>query len=394
MQYIPGWWDSIRGSATGFTNDLLRTINPGAFAQNDFNEMVKKNPMILSQIGGMEPDAKAAFAQAFRFKDGNNPIQGIGPNVAMRGALQNEGMVNQGMAADPEGVLARATGARTSEDKQVDALKPDIAQNQVAQGAQNLEAGAQNMQLTRQNLAAGSFKLEDLERTSGQISAAFDEFPDLAQFDIGKLARQAVRGELNPQLMTRIANDQGAAPLFELAKDVEIAKLTSGLIENRMRLTAGTRDANLTIQTLDKATDNNKATISELRMLERQALEKDRSLVRYLQNPEGYQGTPPNPESVQNVLGIRERLQFEMSRRDRLDAAMDKALGMETPLGKKNQDGIIRAIQEGKGTLEEFLNDPNFSDTDKQLVSARLKRIQEESSVNFAPSGINPFQRD
>ncbi len=85
MQYLPGWWDQLGGSVTGFVDQAQKAISPNHYAQKNLQQLIQQDPTILMKIAEMSPEQRNLAAQGMGFRN-QNPFEKIpeGPQLSDR----------------------------------------------------------------------------------------------------------------------------------------------------------------------------------------------------------------------------------------------------------------------------------------------------------------------
>jgi hypothetical protein len=224
MDYLPGWWDTIGQSATGFVDKLQRAVSPNHYAEEAFKKAAQQNPELITQIANMTPDQRQQAANAFGYK-GQNPFA----QMAVGNDLQKQidlRAAKTRVASRPGGqdVLdAVATGTPTAKtETQQDTLfglGVQKSQADLAKSAQDQKIGEITIQLN-------TGKLKDFNRAQADMDAAFESYPTTKGMNIGKMAIDAAEGRpVDPVAIRRLTADPGASQLFELAVKTHIAKI-------------------------------------------------------------------------------------------------------------------------------------------------------------------------
>jgi len=325
--FIPGFWDSIKNSATGFTHDLLRTVKPEVFGRYDMQQMMKQNPMMASQLAGMEEGQRDAFAQAFGLKNAAaSPIGNIGTTPQLRQANRTERLQNDAETADPTGVLTQF-GARTPEQQQVDATLPQRNDLAIQNAQLNIEQGKLGVEQGKQTIQLNAYRLKDAERASKQLEEQFTQYPTLKDIKINELAMDVVNNrEVDSVLMGRIMNDEGARPLFEQYVKSIRDTVTEGFIRGRIKMTEDRHD------------------ISQMRMLINQgASDANQQMGRAMQEIKSFQANEGkfafdlngklrsnvDPAIVERYKQLQEELNIAIQNNDTYGEARAKLAGVE-----------------------------------------------------------------
>lgn len=240
IPYLPGWWDEISKSATGFASQLPQILQPDAVANKRLQDMIQQNPMLLTQIENMTPEARMAMEQTLGFKN-KSPLQNLPVGAQLKQQMEEAKYV-EGLTPQQQQIrLSRKVGTLTPEE---------IARQQTKQ--------QQEDQKFQQDLANGTLQnkvltgqVKEIERIGAQVDSAIAKYPTLQGIDLKKIVGTAVRGgtPIDPQLMTAIQSDPGAKQLFEIAYSSELAKFKNEL-DTRLAKTKSAQDETLLIRTL------------------------------------------------------------------------------------------------------------------------------------------------
>jgi hypothetical protein len=329
MLYIPGFWDSIKGSATGFTNDLLRTVKHEVFGRHDMQQMLKQNSMLAGQLANMEEGQRDAFAQAFGLKNAAaSPIGNIGTTAQLRGAQRTERLQGDAEAADPAGVLTQF-GARTPEDLAIRQEQVKQAPLQTKGLEQNLEQGALSIEQGKQTIELNKYRIKDAARISTQIEQAFQNYPTLQGLNIPEIAQAVVSGrQVDPDLMARITNDPGAAPLFEQYVRTLRDQVTEGFIRGRIKLSEDRNESSQMRMLINQgAADANQQVgraLQEMKMWQSQLSNK---MMLDLKTGKPRADAPPDVVAEYNRL--KEELDIAYANNDTYGEARAKLAGVE-----------------------------------------------------------------
>lgn len=258
LPYIPGWWDEISKSATSFASQLPQIIQPDSVAQKRLQEMIQQNPMLLSQIENMTPEARRSMEQTLGFKN-KNPLQSLPVGAQLKQQMADAKYIE---TLTPEQQDLRQAG-RVGTLSLAELQRRKTKESQEDQQFQiNLNNGTlQNQILTGQ--------AKDVERVGKQVASALAKYPTLQGIDINKIVKDTIRSgaPVDPQLITAIQSDPGAKQLFDIAYTVELSKFKNEL-DTRLAKTKSPQDEALLLRTLaeigNQLNDQEARTISEL----------------------------------------------------------------------------------------------------------------------------------
>jgi len=215
IPYIPGWWDTISQNAQRFASQLPQSIEPDKVASRRLQEMIQQNPMLLSQIENMTPEARIAMEQTLGFK-GQSPLQQLPVGAQLRQQMEEAKYIEGMTPEQKEFRLAARTGTRTA--KQLATEEQKIQQD--------LQSGTLQLQIL-------TGQVKDLNRVQSQIDQAAAKYPGLEGVNFGRIASTVIGGgQVDPTLMTRIQSDPGAKLLYDSAFSVQLTKLKSTLDAN------------------------------------------------------------------------------------------------------------------------------------------------------------------
>ncbi len=208
MQYMPGWWDTIKDDAMGFTNQLMRQVNPNHFAQKDFEQIAKQNPQVISQIANMSPEERAALEQSMGFRAGGSSFAKIPDGMERTQALKHQKRTDEAEAADPDAFRKRLFGTRTVEDRAKEGID-------IKKGQQSIVTGEQEQKINAQTIALNGLKLDDAEMDLKEQKRLRDLIPDIGEVDLGHLADAVVTGkQVDNNLLARINSDKNISKVF------------------------------------------------------------------------------------------------------------------------------------------------------------------------------------
>lgn len=212
LPYIPGWWDTISQNAQRFASQLPQSIEPNKVANRRLQEMIQQNPMLLSQIENMTPEARIAMEQTLGFK-GQSPLQQLPIGAQLRQQMEEAKYIEGMTPEQKEFRLATRTGTKT----------PKQLVNEEQKFQQDLQTGTLQLQVL-------GGQVKDMNRVQGQIDQAVAKYPGLEGVNLGQIASTVIGGgQVDPTLMTRIQSDPGAKVLYDSAYSVQLAKLKSQL---------------------------------------------------------------------------------------------------------------------------------------------------------------------
>jgi hypothetical protein len=282
LPYIPGWWDEISKSATSFASQLPQIIQPDSVAHKRLQEMIQQNPMLLSQIENMTPEARMGMEQTLGFKN-KSPLQSLPVGAQLKQQMAD----------------AKYLETLTPEQKDIrDAARvgtlslTEIERNKTkrSQEDQKFQIDLNNGTLQNQVLTG---QAKEVERIGKQVDSALAKYPTLQGIDINKIVKGAVRSgaPVDPQLITAIQSDPGAKQLFDIAYTSELTKFKNEL-DTRLAKSRSTQDETLLLRTLaeigNQLNDQEARTISELN-IELGNFEKEQSnyanLIANMNNP-------------------------------------------------------------------------------------------------------------
>lgn len=251
IPYLPGWWDEISRSATSFASQLPQFIQPDAVANKKLQELIQQNPMLLSQVENMTPEARMAMEQSLGFKK-KTPLQGLPVGAQLRGQMEEAEFIKSLTPEQREIRLASKTGTKT--------------QAQILREQQKFDQELQNGTLQNQVLTG---QVKDINRVQAQIDAAAEKYPNLQGMKLRDIAKQAVRGngQIDPQLMTAIQADPGAKQLFEIAYGAEL-NLFKNDLDKQLAKTKSPETQSLLLRTLaeigNQLNDQEMRTMAEM----------------------------------------------------------------------------------------------------------------------------------
>jgi hypothetical protein len=258
LPYIPGWWDEISKSATSFASQLPQIIQPDSVAHKRLQEMIQQNPMLLSQIENMTPEARMGMEQTLGFKN-KSPLQSLPVGAQLKQQMAD----------------AKYLETLTPEQKDIrDAARvgtlslTEIERNKTkrSQEDQKFQIDLNNGTLQNQVLTG---QAKEVERIGKQVDSALAKYPTLQGIDINKIVKGAVRSgaPVDPQLITAIQSDPGAKQLFDIAYTSELTKFKNEL-DTRLAKSRSTQDETLLLRTLaeigNQLNDQEAKTISEM----------------------------------------------------------------------------------------------------------------------------------
>jgi len=258
LPYIPGWWDEISKSATSFASQLPQIIQPDSVAQKRLQEMLQQNPMLLSQIENMTPEARRSMEQTLGFKN-KNPLQSLPVGAQLKQQMADAKYLE---TLTPEQQDVRqATRVGTLSLTEIERNKTKRSQED-----QKFQIDLNNGTLQNQVLTG---QAKEVERIGKQVESALAKYPTLQGIDINKIVKGAVRSgaPVDPQLITAIQSDPGAKQLFDIAYTSELTKFKNEL-DTRLAKSRSSQDETLLLRTLaeigNQLNDQEAKTISEM----------------------------------------------------------------------------------------------------------------------------------
>mgnify|MGYP000155864418 CR=1 FL=1 len=258
LPYIPGWWDEISKSATSFASQLPQIIQPDSVAQKRLQEMLQQNPMLLSQIENMTPEARRSMEQTLGFKN-KNPLQSLPVGAQLKQQMADAKYLE---TLTPEQQDVRqATRVGTLSLTELQRKKTEESQRD-----QKFQIDLNNGTLQNQVLTG---QAKEVERIGKQVESALAKYPTLQGIDINKIVKGAVRSgaPVDPQLITAIQSDPGAKQLFDIAYTSELTKFKNEL-DTRLAKSRSSQDETLLLRTLaeigNQLNDQEAKTISEM----------------------------------------------------------------------------------------------------------------------------------
>jgi len=282
LPYIPGWWDEISKSATSFASQLPQIIQPDSVAQKRLQEMIQQNPMLLSQIENMTPEARRSMEQTLGFKN-KNPLQSLPVGAQLKQQMADAKYLETLTPEQQDIRQAARVGTLSLPELQRKKTKE-------SQEDQKFQIDLNNGTLQNQVLTG---QAKEVERIGKQVESALAKYPTLQGIDINKIVKGAVRSgaPVDPQLITAIQSDPGAKQLFDIAYTSELTKFKNEL-DTRLAKSRSTQDEALLLRTLteigNQLNDQEARTISELN-IELGNFEKEQSnyanLIANLNNP-------------------------------------------------------------------------------------------------------------
>jgi hypothetical protein len=282
LPYIPGWWDEISKSATSFASQLPQIIQPDSVAQKRLQEMIQQNPMLLSQIENMTPEARMGMEQTLGFKN-KSPLQSLPVGAQLKQQMADAKYLETLTPEQQDIRQAARVGTLSLPELQRKKTKE-------SQEDQKFQMDLNNGTLQNQVLTG---QAKEVERIGNQVESALAKYPTLQGIDINKIVKGAVRSgaPVDPQLITAIQSDPGAKQLFDIAYTSELTKFKNEL-DTRLAKSRSTQDEALLLRTLaeigNQLNDQEARTISELN-IELGNFEKEQSnpanLIANLNNP-------------------------------------------------------------------------------------------------------------
>ena len=232
LPYIPGWWDEISKSATSFASQLPQIIQPDSVAQKRLQEMLQQNPMLLSQIENMTPEARTSMEQTLGFKN-KNPLQSLPVGAQLKQQMADAKYLETLTPEQQD--IRQATRLGTLSLPEIQRKKTKESQED-----QQFQLDLNNGTLQNQILTG---QAKDVERVGKQVASALAKYPTLQGVDINKIVKDAVRSgaPVDPQLITAIQSDPGSKQLFDIAYTTELAKFKNEL-DTRLAKTKSSTD--------------------------------------------------------------------------------------------------------------------------------------------------------
>lgn len=258
LPYIPGWWDEISKSATSFASQLPQIIQPDSVAQKRLQEMIQQNPMLLSQIENMTPEARMGMEQTLGFKN-KNPLQSLPVGAQLKQQMEDAKYLET--LTPEQRDIRQATRVGTLSLTEIERKKKEESQSD-----QKFQIDLQNGTLQNKVLTG---QADEVERIGKQVASSLAKHPTLQGVDMNKLVRDAIRNNtpIDPELITAIQSNVGAKQLFDIAYTVELAKFKNEL-DTRLAKTKSPQDEALLLRTLteigNQLNDQEARTIAEM----------------------------------------------------------------------------------------------------------------------------------
>jgi len=258
LPYIPGWWDEISKSATSFASQLPQIIQPDSVAQKRLQEMLQQNPMLLSQIENMTPEARTGMEQTLGFKN-KNPLQSLPVGAQLKQQMADAKYLETLTPEQQD--IRQAARVGTLSLTEIERNKTKRSQED-----QKFQIDLNNGTLQNQVLTG---QAKEVERIGKQVESALAKYPTLQGIDINKIVKGAVRSgaPVDPQLITAIQSDPGAKQLFDIAYTSELTKFKNEL-DTRLAKSRSSQDETLLLRTLaeigNQLNDQEAKTISEM----------------------------------------------------------------------------------------------------------------------------------
>lgn len=225
--YIPGWAEGLlqSGDLRRLGGAAVEKFAPDLVANRKLQALVQQNPMLLSQIENMTPEARAAMEQTLGFKK-QTPLQGLPVGAELSSQMEMKDYIKNLTPAQRELRLAAKAGTKTPE--------------QISREDKLFQQNLQNGNLQNQILTG---QVKDLTRVQGQIDASVSAYPDLKGIKFSDIAKAAIRGgqQIDSQLMTRIQSDVGAKTLYDAAYSAEL-NLFKNELDKKLALTKNPAD--------------------------------------------------------------------------------------------------------------------------------------------------------
>jgi hypothetical protein len=118
LPYLPGWWDSIdKNALQNFVGSATRAFAPEASARFDYNQMIRQNPLAISQLANIDPQQRQAIAAAMGFKDYEaSPLSKVGIGSELQDRLDVRDFLREATPEQREIRLAGKAGTKTTKD--------------------------------------------------------------------------------------------------------------------------------------------------------------------------------------------------------------------------------------------------------------------------------------
>jgi hypothetical protein len=209
LPYIPGFWDEISQGATKLAGQLPAVFQPNEVANKKLEELVRQNPMIMTQIADMDETQRQAFASALGFKDySKSKIGGIAEGPQLRARKEDAAF----FAANP-GSKDRAIAARNQTKTAQDLGREDTLFGlNTRKTEQDLRTGAQTEQLN-------AIKLQEEKEMQTLASTLKVKYPS-ESFNVEQAAMDFISGKLNTPELQRITTDPTISGAFNTYIDL------------------------------------------------------------------------------------------------------------------------------------------------------------------------------
>lgn len=358
IPYLPGWWDSIdKNALKGFMDGATKAFLPNQSAQFQFNEMVKKDPSLITKISDLDPTQREAFAKSLGFT--NYEKSGLG-NIGESFQLQTQRQVQDFLKnATPDQQQVRLSGlAGTKTQEEIDQGRTSFSLGKKEKEG-SIRVNEQRAQLNDMELKERS-EFQTLQET---LKAKFPA----DQINLNQALSDMVAGKTNTPLMQRIISDPTIAPAFNNL--FELYKQRVGM-QAQMNIAAlrSPQEKMFGLTFLQQGVDNAQAQINAAQ----QAIKNEGILGQMQQSPTYLQAL----QSLQAAKEEHSRFSAAFNRametefKGKYPSAFDPATGgLSTtgPINPKIKAAAERIIS-GQATIAQLDASPSLSSEEKAAI--------------------------
>jgi hypothetical protein len=389
MAYIPSWSENpnTQRGLQSFFQSIAQGIAPDFYAQQTFNQMAQQDPNLVNVIADMDDGQRETFSKALGAKN-KNPLAKIG--VGAKRAERERIAAIRGGLTDQQKAIADAREVGTVVQADIDRQAKEREQADVI--------ASQQVTRNEQAIAKDRFSLKRLDEAEALQKQSWDQYPELSDVNLERLADQVIKGSANPLALKRIEGSPAELVLKEavetrrkrMAHDEDIDMLGRRTAAERSLMkerTAGTTPDAL----LDRARifgsavaeKNNKVMDADREIVT--MLQQDNMFAMYLKSSPEQQkkmAKSINPAAIERYqqlqaakMDAKEEAKFyadaqkkvleklpEMMKQSQEAAAMN-----ETPQAK----AAIQRIDSGQATLDQALASPSLTEETKAYLRAK-----------------------
>jgi len=364
LPYIPGWWDSIDKNALGgFIQGATKAFAPNATAKFEYDQMIKQNPLLTTQLSNLDPTQREAIAKSMGFTDyTQSPLASLSVGPELQDRMELQDFLKTATPEQKEIRLAGKAGTKTNKE---------ISQSDTIFG-QTTKSNEQGIRLNDQKLQLNEMELKEKTEMQTLMDTLKIKYP-AENINLQKSVMDYVTGKIQTPELQRIVNDPTLGPSFTNLVD---------LYKERIRLAAQVNIASL------RSPQEKLLGISFLQQGVDNALQKINTAKGMIKDQGIYGQMQQTPEYVQATQALQEAEAEHKQLVSAYNSALKTEFGGKYPdVFNPNKIGLgsgvvgpvspkisqaLEMIRSGKGTLEQLMAAPNFTEQEKQAIKMQL----------------------